>query len=149
MSELTRFTRSPWSIFDELAGIQDEFNRVFGDWDTGRGYGRRRVGVPPMNVWASDNGVIVDVELPGVEPADVDIQVVGDELVLKGTFNHAEAGNVSPRCERPHGAFERTLQLPFRADTGKVTANYRNGILRITVPRSEEEKPRKVAVEAA
>lgn len=148
MRELTRFTRDPWSIFDELAGIQDEFNRVFGDWDGRGGYGRRRVGLPPMNVWSSKDGVIVDVELPGVEPADVDIQVVGDELVLKCKLNHG-GGETGHRCERPHGAFERTLQLPFRADTGKVSANYRNGILRITVPRSEEEKPRKVAIEAA
>jgi len=53
------------------------------------------------------------------------------------------------RRERPAGEFQRTLQLPFRANAGAVKATFRNGILRIAIPRSEEEKPRKIAIESA
>lgn len=148
MRQLTRFARDPWSIFDELAGIQDEFNRAFTGLDVDSSLNRRRVGLPPMNVWASNDGLIVDVELPGVNPVDVDIQAVGDELTVKGNLNGG-AEKAAHRCERPHGQFERTLHLPFRVNAEKVSAHYRNGILRITVPRSEEETPRKVAIEAA
>lgn len=148
MNEMVRYSRDPWSVFDELAGIQDEFNRALAGLSIDGGRSRKRVGLPPMNVWASDEGLIVDVELPGVDPADIDIHAVGDELTVKGNLNGGSEKQAH-RCERPHGRFERTLQLPFRANQEKVAAHYRNGILRITVPRSEVEKPRKVAIEAA
>jgi HSP20 family protein len=146
MTELVRFGRGPWSIFDELAGLQDEFRREFAD--VGQATSGLRGRFPAMNVWSADRGVIVDVELPGVEPGDVDISVTGNELVLSGKTASADSGELR-RCERPRGAFTRELQLPFRADASKVTAHFRNGILRIDVPRSEEDKPRKIAIEAA
>jgi HSP20 family protein len=104
-----------------------------------------------MNVWTSADGIVIDAELPGVDPKDVDIAVQGDELTLRGKVNVADAaeGETFHRRERPTGEFARTLQLPFRANSGAVTANYKNGVLRVTVPRSEEEKPRKIAIEAA
>ena len=86
-----------------------------------------------------------------MEPQDVEISVVGDELTLRGKVNAQEpaAGETVLRRERPAGEFQRTLQLPFRANTGGVKATFKNGLLRIAVPRSEEEKPRKIAIEAA
>jgi HSP20 family protein len=104
-----------------------------------------------MNVWSSEDGIVIDAELPGVDPKDVDISVKGDELTLCGRAGgegKAE-GATYHRRERPAGEFVRTLQLPFKADATGVKANYRNGLLRVTVPRSEEEKPRKIVVEAA
>ena len=75
---------------------------------------------------------------------------MGDELTLRGKVNLYEAaqGETYHRRERPTGEFLRKLQLPFRADSGAVKASYKNGVLRLTVPRSEEEKPKKIAVEA-
>ena len=77
--------------------------------------------------------------------------MLGDELTLRGKVNVREPGKgeTCHRRERPAGEFVRTLQLPFRADAGGVKASYKNGLLRLTVPRSEEEKPRKIAVQAA
>jgi HSP20 family protein len=104
-----------------------------------------------LNVWSYADGIVIDAELPGVDPKDVDVSVVGDELTLRGKVNVLEPreGETYHRRERPAGEFSRTLQLPFRADTGGVKANYKNGVLRLTVPRSEEERPKKVVVEAA
>jgi HSP20 family protein len=150
MYGVTRFGRDPWSIFDDLESLQEDFNRAFGDWGAaGRRYGRRWA-FPPLNVWASEEGVVVDAELPGVDVKAVDIAVTGDELAIRGTVG-SEApgeGETLHRRERAAGEFARTLTLPFRADSGGVKAAYKNGILRITIPRVEEDKPRKIAIEA-
>ncbi len=143
--------RTPWSVFDELESLQEDMNRVFSGWGADRPNGRtaRRAAYPLMNVWSSAEGLVIDAELPGVAPEAVDIAVKGDELTIQGDVRHADdEGEAVYRRERPEGRFVRTLRLPFRASTEQVNARYRNGILRITVPRSEEEKPRKIAIEA-
>lgn len=150
MFEVVTWPRNMWSIFDELESLQTDMNRTLSDVGYGRG-GRRSGVYPLMNVWSSANGIVVDVELPGVDPKDVEISVLGDELSLRGKVSQQAPakGETYHRRERPTGEFARTLQLPFRADAAGVKANYRNGVLRLTVPRSEEEKPRKITVEAA
>jgi HSP20 family protein len=153
MFELVTWPRNAWSIFDELESLQADMNRMLTGSERGprdRASQRRRT-YPLMNVWSSADGLVIDAELPGVDPKDVDVSVMGDELTLRGKVNAGEAqeGKTYHRRERPTGEFSRTLQLPFRADTGGVKANYTNGVLRLTVPRSEEEKPRKIAIEAS
>jgi HSP20 family protein len=147
MFDIVRWPRNPWSIFDELETLQSDIDRAFG---AGRWRGRRERTYPLLNVWSSDAGVLVDAELPGADPQDVDISVVGDTLTVEGKVNVTDPPEAEAylRRERPYGTFVRTLKLPFRADTAKVKASYKNGLLRISVPRSEEEKPRKIAIEA-
>jgi len=131
--------------------MQEDMNRVFSDRGYERPLRRSRPTYPLLNVWSSADGIVIDAELPGVDPKDVDVSVLGDELTLRGKVNVQESGRNETyhRRERPTGEFVRTLQLPFRANAGAVKASYRNGVLRLTVPRAEEEKPRKIAVEAA
>ena len=152
MFDLATWPRNPWSIFDELESLQQDMNRALaGRSGTGRRNRRawRSLTYPLMNVWSSSDGLVIDAELPGVDPKDVDVSVMGDELTIRGkVLTEADSGETYHRRERPSGEFERTLQLPFRADAGGVKAQYRNGLLRLTVPRSEEEKPRKIAIEA-
>lgn len=147
--------RNPWSVFDELESLQEDMNRMLAghtaSWQSQRDRAwRRRPTFPPMNVWTSGDGLLIDAELPGVDPKDVEISVIGDELTLSGKVNAEDqvGGETRHRRERPAGEFARTLQLPFRAAADAVTANYKNGILRLTVPRSQDEKPRKIAIEA-
>ena len=151
MFELTIGPRSPWTVFDELESIQADMNRILSGQDAPRFARRARAAYPPLNVWASADGLVIDAEMPGVDPQDVEISAVGDELSLRGKVNAREPaeGETVLRRERPAGEFQRTLQLPFRANTGAVKATFRNGILRIVLPRSEEEKPRKIAIEAS
>lgn len=148
MIELVTRSRNPWSILDELESLQSDMNR----WLGGRGaYWRKgTTSYPPMNVWSSPEGLLMDIEMPGVDAKDVDISVIGDELTLKGKVNVRELkkGVAYLRRERPTGEFSRTLKLPFRVETGAVKASYRNGVLRLSVPRAQEEKPRKITVEA-
>ena len=149
MFELTIGPRNPWTVFDELESIQADVNRILSGQDAPRL--ARRAAYPPLNVWASADGLVIDAEMPGVDPQDVEISAVGDELSLRGKVNAREPaeGETVLRRERPAGEFQRTLQLPFRANTGAVKATFKNGILRISIPRSEEEKPRKIAIEAS
>ena len=146
MLDLVRWPRNQWSLLDELDSLQNDVERAFGG---GRAW--RRAAYPPVNVWMSDDGLVVDVELPGINPEDVDISVVKDELTISGKVG-PDAGEGERRYyrrERPQGEFSRTLYLPFAANADGVNAAYKNGILRITVPRSEETKPKKIAIEVS
>jgi len=141
----------PWSILDELELLQDDMNRILsGEGATRSDRGSRlRKAYPPMNVWASEEGLVIDAELPGVDPKDVDISVMGDQLILRGKVNaESVAGETYTRRERQSGEFERTLQLPFRVNTEAVKATCRNGILRLNVSRAEDEKPRRIPIES-
>jgi HSP20 family protein len=103
---------------------------------------------PLINVWTSENGAIVRAEIPGVAPEDVDISLVNDTLTLRGSRNPDELneGESRHRQERGYGQFTRSLRLPFSVEADHVQANFSNGVLRITVPRAEAEKPRRISV---
>jgi HSP20 family protein len=127
----------------EMQRVQREMNRIF----SGLGQPLTQE-VPPVNVWVGESDTVVTAELPGVDPGGVDISVVGDALTISG-FREAETleeGESYHRQERNHGRFFRSLQLPFHVEAGKVEAKYDRGILRITLPRAEADKPRKISV---
>ena len=149
MLEMTTWPRNAWSIFDELESLQESMNSALNGHSQYNGRGGRRY--PLMNVWSSAEGLVVDAELPGAAPEDVEISVMGDTLTIRGQINAVplKEGEQAYRRERPTGTFNRTLQLPFRAAANGVKASYQDGILRISIPRSEEEKPRKIKIESA
>ena len=138
----------PWVGVRQL---QDDINRLFSGLSTGDSSGATADWVPNVDINEFEDKFQLYVDLPGVDPKDVDISVQGDELALSGkVMAEAEAeGESWHRRERPAGEFARKLQLPFRADANGVRANYSNGVLRLTIPRSEEEKPKRIAIEAA
>lgn len=143
MNELMRNAGGSYGMFDELARIQDDFNRLF-DVRSGTNY-------PPINAWQSADDIVIEAELPGVNPDDVVISVQNNTLTLSGerrTEKPAGDDIVTYIKERPEGGFSRSLQLPYRIESDKVTANYRNGVLRIVLPRAEDDKPRKISVSA-
>ena len=156
MRSLVSYRRNPWSVFDELESFQGDMLRALTGVGTGRGLARpaqRRnfaQVLPPLSVWSSEDEVVVDAELPGIDPATVEVSVVGDELTLQGKVAATEPadGETCLRRERMSGDFQRTLQLPFRPEGAETRATYKNGILRVTVPRSEQEKRRRIAVES-
>ena len=118
---------------------------------------------PAVNISESDDCITVEAELPGLDAADVDIAVNGEELVLKGarpeTHLPAEAGSAPGagngerrasvtwhRRERGTGSFERRLMLPTGVDAGRVEAKVVDGVLTITCPKAPELQPHKVTV---
>jgi len=127
----------------EMQRLQGEMNRVFS------GLGQHfSPELPPVNAWVGESDVVVTAELPGVDPSKVDVSVVGDTLTISGARDAEilKEGESYHRQERNHGRFTRSLQLPFHVEAGRVEAKYDKGILRITLPRAEADKPKKVAV---
>lgn len=130
--------------FRELRRIQNEMNRVFQSASTGGAQG-----YPAMNVYASQDGVAVTAEVPGVSDADLDISVHRDTLTLKGERKRQpEEVTGYHRRERGTGAFVRTLSLPFPVDPDKVEASLKDGVLRLSLHRPESDKPKKIRVKA-
>ena len=135
--------RGMWREMDRL---QREMNRLIDS--VGRGSSRAS-GFPAVNVWANQEHVLVTAELPGVEPDDLDISVVAESLTLAGRrpLPETEGERQWHRHERWHGQFSRTLQLPYRIDAENVEASFRNGVLSITLPRAEEDRPRRINIQ--
>lgn len=103
---------------------------------------------PLLNLWAGDEEMEVTAELPGISPEKLDISVSGDVLTIKGEREITTESKDAEwlRRERIAGSFTRSLKLPFHIAADKVRADYSNGVLRLTLPRVEEEKPRRIAV---
>lgn len=129
----------------EMQRLQREMNRLFSG--TSELYAHD---FPPVNVWRGEEGAIVTAEAPGIDPDKVEIAVVGDSLTLSGVREPdvLKEGESYHRQERSQGRFTRTLQLPFHVETGKVEAKYDKGVLRITLPRAEADKPRKIKIKS-
>jgi HSP20 family protein len=104
-----------------------------------------------MNVWTNEDGAVLTAELPGMNPDDLEISVVNETLTLSGN----RVGDEVPenvkyhRQERRSGQFTRTFQLPFTVEVEQVEAVFKNGVLHLSLPRAESEKPRKIAVKTA
>jgi HSP20 family protein len=136
--------RSHWR---EMERLQREMNRLF----SASAANTEDVCAPThpaMNVWTSQDEAIITAELPGVDPNDIDILVTGDTLTVSG-IRHADElpdGAVYHRRERGCGQFERSFQLPFPVESGKVEAAFESGVLEITLPRLEADKPKKITV---
>lgn len=140
------YSKNPWRDIEQL---QQEMNRLFNS-----AYSRRRQvapDFPAINVWTNDDGAVVTAELPGVNPEDIDISVVGETLTLSGARQPEELkdGEKYHRRERRFGSFNRSFQLPFTVEADQVEAVFEKGILHVSLPRSEAEKPRKIAVKSA
>ena len=131
-------------MFDEFERLQREMNRVFNrasgsgpNWD-----------FPAVNVYSSDDDVVLTAELPGVDPADLDVSVKNDTVTLRGERKVEEPGENEQvlRRERGSGTFVRSFTVPFNVDAEKVSAEYKRGILVVKLPRSADDKGRKIKV---
>jgi HSP20 family protein len=121
-----------------------EFSEFFED-----GFSSRRVSAfPALNYYTHNAAAVVRAEIPGVDPGDVDVSVEGSTLTIGGKRAEQPAGEGERyhRRERWHGSFRRTMELPFTVESGKVEAAYANGVLTVTLPRAEAEKPRRIEI---
>jgi HSP20 family protein len=129
--------------------LQREMNRLF---ETVYGESSRVApGYPAMNIWTNPESAVITTELPGVSPENIDINIVGETLTLSGERQPEQLPENARyhRQERGFGKFTRSVQLPFQVDTGKVDARFEKGVLQISLPRAEADKPKKIQVKAA
>jgi HSP20 family protein len=105
---------------------------------------------PPLNIWSSENDILIMAEMPGIEADKLDIAVMNDSVTISGSRQEEQPGEGEAyhRQERSHGRFSRSLKLPFRVDSSKVDARYEKGILKISLPRREQDKPKRIQIKA-
>jgi HSP20 family protein len=136
-----------WSPFEELRGLQREMNRLFDGYDSGTAISR----FPALNVWGNTDSVVVTAELPGLEIEDLELNVVNNQLTIKGERKGDKPADnaVCHRNERDTGRFVRTVRLPFAVENDKVTAKYEDGVLTVVMPRHEATKPKRIEIKTA
>jgi len=111
--------------------------------------GRLWRGQPAINLWETEEALMAEIEVPGVKNDQIDISVIGEQLTLKVEVPDESAeGVLYHRRERPVGSFSRVIPLPHGVDAEQVQAELHDGVLTITMPKTEAAKPRKISVKA-
>jgi HSP20 family protein len=133
--------------FRELDRLRGQVDRLFNEFSVGREPFFSRV-YPAINVGEDRENFHIRAELPGVKPENLDIQCVEGRLVIRGerTIAPEDKGVSYHRREREGGTFRRIVSVPERVHPGKVSADLKNGVLTVTLPKAEEAKPRKISV---
>lgn len=146
MSNLTR-----WEPVREMMTLREAMDRLFDDAFT-RPLSARDGGwsTPAIDMYQTDNDVVVKAALPGFKAEDVQINVTGDVLTIRSEMKHEDEQNDKAWHIREHrwGSFERSISLPTDVVSEKAQADFDNGILTVTLPKAEEVKPKTITVKA-
>ena len=142
-------TLTRWSPVRDFAALEiDRLNRMFeaafGDEPLARGTWN-----PPVDIFeTADKDVVVKIELPEMKRDDIKVSFENNVLSIEGErqFRNEVAREQYHRVERGYGAFRRSFTMPATIDATRVTANYQDGVLTITLPRREETRPRQIQV---
>jgi len=105
---------------------------------------------PSVNISEDDKNITVEAEVPGMNPEDLDISMHNNNLIIQGEKKFEDEQNKDSyhRIERSYGSFYRTVPLPTEVDENSVKANYKNGILNITLPKTETSRSKKIEIES-
>lgn len=139
-------TQFDWTLdpFSELHRLHRDMNRLFA------GFTSPAEQFPALNLWTAQDEAVLTAEIPGVDPKDVEVSVVGNVVTVAG--ERKEDASVPAdsyhRRERENGKFMRSVRLPYEVEADKVQARYEFGTLRVTLPRKENTKPRRIAISA-
>jgi HSP20 family protein len=140
-----------WRPFRDLLSIQDEMNRLFDDF-FGHPFTRHEwteeAWSPCVDMSETKDNIIINAEIPGMNKEDVKVSVQDNVLTLSGERKQEkEEKNANyHRIERSYGSFSRSFTLPTPVQSDKVKAIYKNGMLRITLPKTEEVKPKEIPI---
>ena len=138
--------------FRELRSLQDEVNRVFSS-SFGRGSESgmmRGAWNPSVDIFENKDQIVLEAELPGMKPEDVSISIENNVLTLHGErrFEKKDENDNFHRVERSYGSFTRSFTLPPTVSSENVEATFDNGILRLSLAKREEAKPRRIEIKA-
>lgn len=139
-----------WDPYRELTSFADRFNRAFGsvsgrERDEEVGFG---AWIPPVDIAEDRDKMLVTAELPGFKEDEVQIQMEGNLLTIRGErkFEREKEGRNYHRVERSYGQFVRSFSLPNNVDRENIRANFHNGLLEIELPKREDAKPREIKI---
>ena len=139
--------------FRDLSSIQDRMNQIFED-ALSRTRGREEglgtgMWTPAVDIYENNDSVVVKAELPGVEKDQIAVEVKDGILSLRGErkFEKEVKEESYHRIERSYGSFQRSFSLPVTVDQEKVTAQFKNGVLEVKLPKKEQDKPKQIKVD--
>jgi HSP20 family protein len=151
---LAPFRQGLWSPFAELNRLREEINRVFEQ--PGQGFLERSTGFfggwsPSLDVFDDKDNVIVKAELPGMKKEDIEVTLAGDTLTISGERKEEVENKDAEtyRSERYFGRFQRSVTLPHQVDPNRIQATYKDGILTVTLSKSEEAKRKQIEVKVS
>jgi HSP20 family protein len=142
--------RREWDPFAVMEQLQDQINRAFntslGEWPGVSGWG---TAFPSVDVYHDKDNVIVTAEVPGLAEKDVELSITGNTITLKGEKKQeSEVKEESyQRVERSYGSFQRVIDLPVEVNAEKAKAKLANGVLTVTLPKSEAVKPKQISID--
>ena len=145
-----------WEPFRDLFSLQERMNRLFDESYRGARQGEEEWALggswaPTVDIYEHEGNIVLKAEIPGIDPKDVDVRVENNTLTLKGERkldSEVKKENYH-RVERSYGAFTRSFTLPNVVDTTNIKAEYKDGVLRVTLPRREEAKPKSISINVA
>lgn len=145
MSNLIR-----WEPMREMMTLREAMDRLFDEAFTRPLSLSSVAAMPAIDMYQTDDEVVVKAALPGLKPDDVQISVTGDLLTLRGEFKQENEKKDATYHIREHryGAFERSIMLPTDVQTEKAKADFENGVLTITLPKAEAVKPKTISIKA-
>jgi HSP20 family protein len=139
--------------FDPFRNFEDRMKRLFGEgFDPFKKLAEENWSLatwsPTCDIYENDNEIVVKAELPEVKKEDVNVSIENNILTIRGERNLSEETKRENyhRLERSYGEFSRSFTLPSFVDTGKVNAEFKDGMLRVTMPKREEAKPKQIEV---
>ena len=141
-----------WDPFANLADIQEEMNRLFDS--SLRRFGRGDFDgafVPAIDVAEEKDSFLVKVDLPGLSKDDVSVTLQDNCLTIKGEKKHETETKEANyyRRERVSGSFSRTIELPSTVDAKKIDAQFKDGVLHVRLPKTEEAKPKQIDIKVS
>jgi len=142
-----------WNPFNEVNLLQNQMNRLFDSalqaWP-GESNGTTSW-MPAADIYESDEDLVVNLDLPGIDPKTVDIRVENNILTIRGERQFSQKQNAENyhRVERSYGAFGRSFTLATSVNPDKIRATYQSGVLIIVMPKAEAAKPRKIQITSA
>jgi HSP20 family protein len=145
-------TLTKWDPFKDLVTLQDRMNRLFDESVRNVRPGDEALSSaiwsPAVDIYETEDEVVVKAELPEVNQKDIDVQIENNTLTLRGErkFNKETKKENFHRIERAYGSFSRSFTLPSTIDQEKIRADYKDGILKISMPKREETKPKQIRV---
>lgn len=133
---------------DELHDLRSRMNRMF-DEQGRSGESGGRLWTPAVDVYENEHEIVLQAELPGMKKEDIDIQLTGDTLTLRGErkLETAQRGEHYHRIERQYGQWQRSFQIETPLDASRVAASYEDGVLTVRLPKQESVKPRQIAID--
>ena len=141
-----------WDPFRNMTTLQDRINRIFDETASRSKEYDDEVSKcdwrPIVDIYDSEKAIVISAELPGVTKENITLNVKENILTLKGERKAEEEVKHENyyRKERCFGAFERAFTLPSAVDPGKITANFKDGILKIEIPKPEEKRPKQITI---